>query len=129
MNTIIKSNTITKSNMSSDGTSLSGYLLGPSYVVLVKALGQPTYSDPSGDDKVQKEWRFEYKGDVFIIYDWKTYDAEYTMNELIRWHIGSKAPVEEFAQELVNLIYKETGWETSVMLPSQSSPSIYPSLG
>ena len=122
-------NTITKSNMSSNGTSLSGYLLGPSYSTLVQTLGLPTHEDPSADNKVQKEWRLEYNGNVFTIYDWKTYDAEYTMNELIRWHIGSKAPVEEFAQELVNLIYKVTGWETSFLLPSQSSPSIYPSLG
>ena len=118
-------NTITKSNMSSNGTSLSGYLLGPSYSVLVQALGLPTYSDPSGDNKVQKEWRLEYKGEVFTLYDWKTYDEYFTMNELIRWHIGSKAPVLEFAEELMDLIYKKTGFESSYLTPLQHSPTTY----
>ena len=118
-------NTITKSNMSSNGTSLSGYLLGPSYSTLVQTLGLPTHEDPSADDKVQKEWRLEYNGNVFTIYDWKTYDAEYTMNELIRWHIGSKVPVDNFAEELMDMIYNKTGLEASYLIPSQEYPTAY----
>ena len=111
--------------MSSNGTSLSGYLLGPSYSTLVQTLGLPTHEDPSADDKVQKEWRLEYKGNVFTIYDWKTYDAEYTINELIRWHIGSKVPVDNFAEELMDMIYNKTGLEASYLIPSQEYPTAY----
>jgi hypothetical protein len=118
-------NKITQSNKSVNGTSLKGYLLGPSYIDLVRTLGEPNRPDPSGDDKVQKEWVLDFNGEVYTIYDWKTYDAEYTMNELIRWHIGSKAPVDNFAEELMDMIYHKTGLEASYLTPSQEYPTAY----
>lgn len=82
-------------NFDATGTSLSGYV-NITYKQLVEILGEPTFDEASGDDKVQKEWRVEYKGNLFTIYDWKTYDVDYTMNELNRFNVGSKVDVTEF---------------------------------
>jgi len=79
------------------GTCLQGYLAsGIKFNDLHKAFGTPTYNQPSGDGKVQREWVFEYKGNIFTIYDWKTYDLNYTLNEYDRWHVGGKTSPDEF---------------------------------
>ena len=74
---------------STTGTGLAGYLNNVTYQELVDALGLPTFNEPSGDDKTQVEWVLDFNGNVFTIYDWKTYDREYTENKLTRWNIGS----------------------------------------
>lgn len=85
------------------GSSLKGYIK-VTYPKLVEILGEPTYSEASGDSKVQKEWVVEYEGNVFTIYDWKTYDVEYTMNELDEFHIGGKTYAGDFIEALEKLI-------------------------
>ena len=67
-----------------------GMLRGVTYRNLVELLGEPTFDEPSGDDKVQKEWVIEYGNEIFTVYDWKTYDVDYTVNELDSWSIGGK---------------------------------------
>ena len=78
------------------------------YMDLVTGLGIPTFDEPSGDDKVQVEWVCVYKGNVFTIYDWKTYDREFTEWELNVFNIGSKSvrgyEVTEFVNAVRNLI-------------------------
>jgi hypothetical protein len=86
-----------------NGSSLKGYIRC-TYQDLVKALGEPTYPDPSGDDKVQKEWAVEFEGNVFTIYDWKTFDVEYTINELDEFHIGGKTYAGDFIEALEQLV-------------------------
>jgi hypothetical protein len=81
------------------GSSGSGNIKA-TYQQLVAILGEPTFDTPSGDNKVQKEWRVDFKGDTFAIYDWKTYDVEYTMNELDIFNIGSKASATRFIAAL-----------------------------
>ena len=88
------------------GSSLAGYI-HCTYKELLEVLGEPTYQDPSGDSKVQKEWVVEYNGEVFTIYDWKTYDPEYTMNELDEFHIGGKGSAHDFINELEGMIEGE----------------------
>jgi len=39
-----------------NGTHLVGYLEDVNFMDLVTGLGEPTFDDPSGDDKVQVEW-------------------------------------------------------------------------
>jgi hypothetical protein len=79
-----------------NGTSYSG-VIRASYRELVDALGLPTYNEPSGDNKTQVEWVIEYKGDIYTIYDWKTYDLLYTLEQLDVFHIGSKRkPATDF---------------------------------
>ena len=88
------------------GTSLQGYLRGFSYSQLVEAFGEPTYNEPSGDDKVQVEWVFNFKGNTFTLYDWKTYDRNYTINELDTWNIGGKSYYGEFHDALLKKLQK-----------------------
>ena len=73
-----------------NGTYKIGSLDGIYYRDLVEKLGEPTVIG-SGDDKVQYEWIMEFEGEIFTIYDWKTYDAEYTEYELDTWSIGGNA--------------------------------------
>ena len=85
------------------GSSLKGYI-NCTYQDLIRVLGEPTYSTPSGDNKVQKGWVVEYNGEVFTVYDWKTFDPEYTMNELDQFHIGGKTDAYDFFLELKEMI-------------------------
>lgn len=79
------------------GTSLKGYVY-TTYSRLVEIFGEPTYlPEDSGDGKVNFEWVFEFNGEIFTIYDWKTYDPEYSMTQLEKWHIGGKTYYGEFS--------------------------------
>ena len=82
-----------------NGSSLRGYI-SITYSQLVSILGEPTYPTESGDSKVQKEWAVEFEGNVFTIYDWKTFDEEYTMNELDEFHVGGKTDANDFIEAL-----------------------------
>jgi hypothetical protein len=94
----------TKDNVPSTcGSSGSGYIKA-TYNQLFKVLGEPTYPTASGDDKVQKEWVVGFKGNVFTIYDWKTFDPEYTMTELDEFNIGGYVSAIEFIEALENKI-------------------------
>ena len=68
------------------------------YRDLVTGLGESTFDTPSGDDKIQVEWVCKFKGNVFTIYDWKTYDRDFTLCELNQFNIGSKARGYEVAE-------------------------------
>ena len=73
-----------------NGTFKIGSLEGLYFKDLVNKLGEPTLIG-SGDNKVQYEWLMEFEGEIFTIYDWKTYDKEYTEQELTIWSIGGNA--------------------------------------
>jgi hypothetical protein len=88
------------------GTSLKGHLYGVKYSELIEALGQPTFNQESGDGKTQFEWVFEFDGDYYTLYDWKTYDVQYTINELTTWNIGGKSNAWEFIDALESLVKK-----------------------
>ena len=85
------------------GTSLKGYTAA-TYNQLVKVLGEPTFNTPSGDDKTQVEWVVKFRNNYFTVYDWKTYDREYTLNELTIFHIGSKIDAFDFIVKLESKI-------------------------
>src|SRR6056300_1414039 len=73
-----------------NGTFKIGDLRGLYYRDLVEKLGEPTVTG-SDDDKVQYEWIMKFEDQICTIYDWKTYDAEYTEYELDTWSIGGNA--------------------------------------
>ena len=73
-----------------DGTWKIGSLNGIYYRDLVNKLGKPSVVG-SSDDKVQYEWIMKFEDQIFTIYDWKTYDPEYTEYELDTWSIGGNA--------------------------------------
>jgi hypothetical protein len=83
-----------------EGTSYKGQLIGFGYSELVDLMGEPTFTTSSGDDKVQKEWVIVDGKNVFTIYDWKTYNKQYTMHELKVWHIGGKTSPYEFIDKM-----------------------------
>ena len=74
--------------------------INATYNQLVQTLGEPTYPEQSGDGKVQVEWVVEYKGEVFTIYDWKTYDRDFTQNGLKIFHVGGKSYAGDFIEFL-----------------------------
>lgn len=82
-----------------------GSLEGVRYEDLVGLLGEPTFDYPSDDDKVQKEWVLKFGDKQFTIYDWKTYDVEYTMNELDVWSVGGTENPLEFISTLQEDLY------------------------
>lgn len=89
-----------------NGTSLVGYLEGFTFDNLVNVLGRPTFDEPSGDDKVQVEWVVEYDGEVYTVYDWKTYNREFTLNNLTEWNVGGKSKATTFIAELTRKLLR-----------------------
>jgi len=87
-----------------NGTFKIGSLDGIYYRDLVEKLGEPTVIG-SGDDKVQYEWLIEYENRVYTIYDWKTYDPEYTEYELDTWSIGGNAKSTLLLDDFKKFIY------------------------
>lgn len=90
----------------STGTSLKGYLRkGIKFTDLYKTLGEPTFKpEDSGDGKVQYQWVLDWNGDIFTIYDWKTYSQDYTLNEYDHWHVGAKTYSGDFEDLIENMI-------------------------
>ena len=101
MNNII--NIKNSKSINTTGSSLIGYVTG-TYEELIKAFGEPTYKEPSGDGKVSTEWKLEFELDVLefeladkrkpyvkgTIYDWKRYDGgdECRSGDKFVWHVG-----------------------------------------
>jgi len=83
-----------------NGTFLVGKLENYSYDALVDTLGEPTFNEPSGDGKTQVEWVVKFDDQIFTIYDWKTFDRDFTLNQLDVWHVGGKGKATVFIQAL-----------------------------
>lgn len=90
------------------GSSLKGYLHNIKYSQLIRTIGQPTFEEESGDGKVQFEWVFKFNGEIFTIYDWKTYDIEYSINELTTWNVGGKSNAYDFIDYIENLVKEKS---------------------
>lgn len=84
---------------------LKGYINATyNYNQLIETLGEPTHDEPSGDEKTQMEWVVEFEGNIFTIYDWKTYSRNYTENELTRFNVGGKTYAGDFIDYIESLI-------------------------
>jgi len=113
---IIKDNKMTKINLKDSvfteddvpfvSTHKVGDLYDITYYDLVAILGEPTYNTASADDKVQKEWVIDFEGYRFTIYDWKTYDQDYTINSLTTWSVGGTGHGTPW-MELCELIHSQ----------------------
>lgn len=98
-----------RANMS----SLQGYVEAD-YNTLVEVFGEPHYSEPSADEKVNTEWELRFDVEEFgetetvyaTIYDWKDYDGGFRSRGGLpyQWHIGG---FSRRAQEAVQLAIKE----------------------
>lgn len=75
-------------NKDTSGTSFNGTTIETTVQNLRKVLGDPSFEDNTGEDKVNFEWDCEIEnGKVVTIYDWKQYH-EIDENEIISFHIG-----------------------------------------
>lgn len=91
------------------GTHLVGHIDGLFYSDLCQILGEPTFSDSSGDDKVNKEWVVKFQNKegeerIFTIYDWKTFNCWFTMTGLSNWNVGGTSNPTEFIEYLKSKI-------------------------
>ena len=87
------------------GTHKIASLERVTYDDLVRLYGEPSilhYRDPDSDGKIQVEWVFEFLGQPYTIYDWKTYDRDYTLQELTTWSIGGQSRDLRFFEALQN---------------------------
>ena len=86
-----------------------GSLDGVTYSDILRVLGEPTFNEESSDGKTQVEWVVAHKADVFTVYDWKTYDLDYTLNNLKSWSVGGKTDptdfIKEFRRQLEEKLY------------------------
>ncbi len=90
MNNIIN-NIENSQSIKTSGSSLVGYV-PTSYEELVNAFGEPSYTEPSGDGKVQKEWNLEFELEdgnyvVATIYDYCVGERGY-LEPGYEWHVG-----------------------------------------
>ena len=106
---------LSKEEDETSGSSLKGKLkFGIKYDDLVNMFGPPTYSNESGDGKVNFEWVIEFENEngileQYTIYDWKV-DADYSKKNTgdiseaddwlggSRWHVGGKVYAGEFIE-------------------------------
>ena len=94
---------------SASGTSFHDTVIVCSYNQLAQAIGEPQYSENTGEDKVNFDWTCELTdGRVFTIYDWKEY-RPIKPNEQIAWHIGgtSKIITHQALIEMTALLAKQ----------------------
>lgn len=91
------------------GTYAVGNLNGYTYSQLVEVLGEPTFPNCSSDGKVQKEWVIRDGVDIFTIYDWKTYDEDYTTTQLTRWNVGGKSYAGNFIEKIEKKLEEKFG--------------------
>ncbi len=93
-------------------TSKQTVLENVNYNELVKLLGNPTFSIQSLDENIQVEWVMRINGHTVTIYDYKTYDREYTINKLRVWSVGG----DDWGtcDELVNMIHKKLNKEEEI---------------
>ncbi|MDC1452484.1 hypothetical protein N8371_08800 [Vicingaceae bacterium] len=87
-----------------DGFGKVDTLRGVKYFELISALGEPTLKYHEEGDKSTCTWVVTFGNRVYTIYDWKTYDREYTINELNTWSIGGVSSLVYFKDALMNLI-------------------------
>lgn len=88
------------------GTSFHNAIILASVDELRKLFGEETEVCLDKDEKVQHEWLVKKGDEYFTIYDWKEY-RNYSDDEIIYWHIGSKYDTEKdtaFSIELLKLI-------------------------
>jgi len=86
------------------GTFKVGSLQDVDYDKIASVFGEPSITEPSADNKVQFEWVLTYDDKVFTIYDWKTFDREYTLYELNVWSIGGQVKDTDFFELLTDLL-------------------------
>ena len=77
------------------GGSRQGSLDDVTYSEIISKFGQPTYDEPSSDNKVQVEWDIRFDNGVrATIYDYKQYDVP--PEEIDHWSVGGNSSESAF---------------------------------
>ena len=88
-----------KTDKSTNGTSFQQITFRATVNQLIKAFGEPSMEDNTGEDKTNFEWDMETKdGFVFCIYDWKQYRV-LDLDKAYDWHIGALGKMEAFVAQ------------------------------
>jgi hypothetical protein len=96
-----------KTNKSANGTSFHDTVITTTVNELVRVLGEPTYQQNTGDDKVNVEWICEREnGDIITIYDWKEYRS-IGKDETIEFNFGVHRKIHtlDAKDELIQLLW------------------------
>ena len=97
-----------KTEKSASGTSFHHTVITTTVNELVRVLGEPTYQQNTGDNKVNVEWICEREnGDIVTIYDWKEYRS-IGADEEIEFHLGGHSGLITFngKEDLIALLNK-----------------------
>jgi len=95
---------ITTDAVNTNGSFKIGTLEDMTYLDIMKRVGPPTIFYDGNDKKVQCEWIFKVNGDIFTIYDWKTYSLDYTLKELTVWSVGGFDNTDKNMQILLDYL-------------------------
>lgn len=107
------------------GTHKLASLQNVGFTDLVQMFGSPTFKEPSGDNKVQVEWVIKHDNSVYTIYDWKTYDVIYTLEELDTWSIGGKGAVsDKFISDVFKLCDENCSKHTAEVIMFHSNSGL-----
>tara|TARA_R110000782_G_scaffold492_6_gene1635 strand:+ start:50 stop:454 length:405 start_codon:yes stop_codon:yes gene_type:complete len=79
---------MTTDGINTNGSSRIGSLNHMEYKDIVKRVGPPTINYDGAHDKVNVEWIFKVNGDIFTLYDYKSWSETYTREQLNHWSVG-----------------------------------------
>lgn len=57
---------------------------------LIEVLGEPSFIENTGEDKVNMEWLLKVDDTYFTVYDWKEYEP-LDMDCHYSWHVGTQS--------------------------------------
>tara|TARA_R110000737_G_scaffold114031_3_gene147090 strand:+ start:1888 stop:2259 length:372 start_codon:yes stop_codon:yes gene_type:complete len=95
---------MTTDGVNTNGSSRVGSLNHMGYKDIVKRVGPPTINYNGAHDKVNVEWIFKVNGDIFTLYDYKSWSETYTFDLLNHWSVGGFENTDENMQILIDYL-------------------------
>ena len=95
---------MTTDGVNTNGSSRIGSLNHMEYKDIVKRVGPPTINYDGAHDKVNVEWIFKVNGDIFTLYDYKSWSETYTFDLLNHWSVGGFENTDENMQILIDYL-------------------------
>ena len=95
---------MTTDGINTNGSSRVGSLNHMGYKDIVKRVGPPTINYDGAHDKVNVEWIFKVNGDIFTLYDYKSWSETYTFDLLNHWSVGGFENTDENMQILIDYL-------------------------
>jgi|TARA_R110000764_G_scaffold19788_2_gene51504 hypothetical protein len=95
---------MTTDGVNTNGSSRVGSLNHMGYKDIVKRVGPPTINYDGAHDKVNVEWIFKVNGDIFTLYDYKSWSETYTFDLLNHWSVGGFENTDENMQILIDYL-------------------------